>query len=208
MDSSNPNSSESAPFEPYQRKKSTDESSSVQYFQSIYVPDQHFEQYLSWQIPPDCAHLSSVAKYCSEFHSTTFSFNFPQVYSLETHEMYYSTDIMPPTSMWPYWYHFQPEYYEDITQNSFLPLSHVTCHGELDNLHVGDVQCTYSSPAVDSSRHKALNFRTKCSKLQEVGGKVASSRIFSSLSIRMELIIRGADTRSSLMLRNIPSRLV
>jgi hypothetical protein len=219
MDSSTPYSSESAPCEPYQQKKSTDVSSSVQNFDSIYVADQYSEEYLSWEIPPDCDHLSSVVKYCSEFHSTAFSFNFPQVYSQETHETYYSTAIMPPTLMWPYWYHFQHAYYQDVTENSFSPFFHVSCQGELDNyLHFGDLQCTYSSPVIDSSRHKAMKFKTKCSKLQELsessqghivaGGKVASSRIFSSLTLRKELIIRGADTRSSLMLRNIPSRLV
>lgn len=215
---STPNASDSAPSERSQRQNNTDVSSNEQNFDSICATDQHFQQYLSCQMPPDNANSSSVAKCFSESHSSANLLSSPVVHSQGPHDVYYSTTIMPPTLLWPYWYHFQPVFYEDVTQNSFIPFSQITHLGGHEYFHIGDLQCNYSSPVVDSSSYKAMDFKTKCPKLHElsgsnqrhslVGGKVASSRIFSSLSPRMELIMSGADTRSSLMLRNIPSRLV
>lgn len=218
MDSSTPNSSESIPCERSQGQNNIDVSGTVQNSDSICATNQHFQQYLSCRMPPDNAHSSSVTNYCSEFHSTANFFSSPVAYSQGTHDIYYTTATMPPTSQWPSWYHIQPAYYVGVTQNAFIPFSQMTYQGGIEYFHTIDLQCSYSSPVVDSSSCKAMDFKIKCPKLHEqsesnqghslVGGKVASSKIFASLSPRMELIMSGADTRSSLMLRNIPSRLV
>jgi hypothetical protein len=193
------------------------------------------EIYLGWCMSPNYVPITTNEKYFCEDHSNAHFFHesqpnahfctIPQPYILGNPEACDLVAFMPPMTSWPYWYQ-QPNYYGAVSQNNYFHLSYATWPGELEDAHSGlgsststSNLLTIASSSVDSSPYYSdlgtTGKITSCSEYNGLSeclgygtgrGRVGPFRLFASLSLRMELIINGADVRSSLMVRNIPTK--
>jgi hypothetical protein len=188
---------------------------------SLYEND---EIYLGWCMPPNYVPIMPNEKYFCGHHPNAHYFyepqpitqflTIPQPYIPGNHEAHDLMAFMPPMTSWPNWYH-QTNYYGAVSQNNDFHLSYATWPGELEDAYSGVGSSTstnnlmiFASSSVDSSPYYFdYNGLSECSLGYDIGrGRVAPFRLFASLSLRMELIINGADVRSSLMVRNIPTK--